>query len=387
MRKLIAFCLLIMLISCQNTKKCTTETSNLITVDLEQVKEYELNQIFKNIEVAALETNDSSLLGHINKILVSANKVFISDKLQKTIIWFDFNGSYLGRLKKIGRGPDEFLDISDFEYNNYNNTLELTDARVLREYNLKGEMISRHNIYAQTKLFAHSIARIDPDRIAFLSEFDKAGAVVYSTKKKKVLFREQLFPEWQSDAPFFKGQGSLFSSETNAILTSGYTSKTFSGDKNGYHTLHNFDFGEYNFNPGEIGNKELILNTKSKKAIKQLHCFFKEKYIAHFYKYLENEKYIIRSFYFRNEWVVLIYDKQKKAQVLLSGFVGDLLNFSTIEFYQKDKIIVIPTEYYLTRMPENCFSILKNRSIADNPVMLKLTLNDDLFNTTKNEDY
>jgi hypothetical protein len=60
-----------------------------------------------------LETNDSCLIGRVNKIVKSnGNYYILSD--DRNIDMFDDDGSFISRLNKLGGGPGEYADIGDF---------------------------------------------------------------------------------------------------------------------------------------------------------------------------------------------------------------------------------------------------------------------------------
>ncbi|WP_321481228.1 6-bladed beta-propeller [uncultured Bacteroides sp.] len=62
----------------------------------------------------ALETTEDNLIAKIDKIEMVDNKLYILDKIKKTISLFDEKGFYLSKINKIGQGPDEYISISDF---------------------------------------------------------------------------------------------------------------------------------------------------------------------------------------------------------------------------------------------------------------------------------
>src|SRR6056300_205469 len=67
----------------------------------------------KDIDYIPLETNDASLFGNIHKLIVSDSCVYIID-YQQTILKFGTDGSFINRISKQGRGPEEYGDSFDF---------------------------------------------------------------------------------------------------------------------------------------------------------------------------------------------------------------------------------------------------------------------------------
>jgi|GEM_PF-3121057 hypothetical protein len=75
--------------------------------------------LFSNsIKYIPLETQDSILVGSIDKIVTRNNKIYILDKMTETIFCFNIeNGKFLYKLNKKGNGPNEYFSVMDFNVN------------------------------------------------------------------------------------------------------------------------------------------------------------------------------------------------------------------------------------------------------------------------------
>lgn len=60
-------------------------------------------------------TDDDALFGSIDAIKVVNNKIFIADEQLKTLVVFDMEGNAIGKVGVHGQGPNEYLNISDFD--------------------------------------------------------------------------------------------------------------------------------------------------------------------------------------------------------------------------------------------------------------------------------
>lgn len=65
-------------------------------------------------EVIPLETTDSSVMGDIMKVISAKDRIFVAPWNGKGIFVFNREGKYLNRIDREGRGPGEYLKISDF---------------------------------------------------------------------------------------------------------------------------------------------------------------------------------------------------------------------------------------------------------------------------------
>ena len=81
--------------------------------DLSQEK-VKLSSLFAEYRLIPLETNDSSLIGgRGNKVLQRDSSFYIES--ENTILSFDNDGHFISRFDKRGSGPEDYIDISDFE--------------------------------------------------------------------------------------------------------------------------------------------------------------------------------------------------------------------------------------------------------------------------------
>jgi hypothetical protein len=91
------------------------------TVDFQSFKKTEgiiPENIIKNKKYILLDSSsDNILFKGIDKIFIRNNRVYILDKRLKKLIVFDIEGRGIGRVGQIGQGPEEYLQISDFDVN------------------------------------------------------------------------------------------------------------------------------------------------------------------------------------------------------------------------------------------------------------------------------
>ena len=71
------------------------------------------SEFIKSIRYIPLETVRESMVGNIRKIIVHDNKIYISDD-KKVINIFDMDGRHMRTLNRTGRGPEEYLNLTDF---------------------------------------------------------------------------------------------------------------------------------------------------------------------------------------------------------------------------------------------------------------------------------
>lgn len=107
---LFSLSILLLLCSCKKQEYC-----NSIKIDVSTVKELNLKEIIKSINIIPLETNDSCLVGEHYKMQLRNGFVYITNE-QKEVLLFDAEGNFLrSTLAHRGQRTDEYIIV----YSNY----------------------------------------------------------------------------------------------------------------------------------------------------------------------------------------------------------------------------------------------------------------------------
>lgn len=107
---------------------CSKETSkegSVILVDESKKQETALlSDIAENIEVISLETPKNILFGEIGHIKTTDNYIGLFDEEQtKSVTLFNHKGKFINQLRKVGQGPGEYTNITDFTFNTKDNII------------------------------------------------------------------------------------------------------------------------------------------------------------------------------------------------------------------------------------------------------------------------
>ena len=94
---------------------------------------HKASDYIKQIKYIPLETTQNSMVGNISNIIVNNNKIYVRDD-KSVITIFDLNGKYLNTLNRVGRGPEEYMNIVDFEVTPSGNILVASRQEGLVEY-------------------------------------------------------------------------------------------------------------------------------------------------------------------------------------------------------------------------------------------------------------
>lgn len=139
-----------------------------IIIDVSKSKREELltsNLVDKDYQLIKLETIDESLIGKIQKVLISKEKIYVLDsKISKKLFCFDIKGKFLKVIGVKGDGPGEIDTPLDFDVTD--NFIYLIDRRYkVNKFDLEG------NFKLEIKL---------PFRSTIINVFDDKNMFFYS---------------------------------------------------------------------------------------------------------------------------------------------------------------------------------------------------------------
>lgn len=75
-----------------------------------------ISDFFEIHKIVKLESQSESVVGEIYNLLLVENKIFINNRDEKWLQVFDKNGKHIKKIFSLGRGPEEYLSIRDFDY-------------------------------------------------------------------------------------------------------------------------------------------------------------------------------------------------------------------------------------------------------------------------------
>lgn len=148
-----------------------------IIIDVSKSKREELltsNLVDKDYQLIKLETIDESLIGKIQKVLISKEKIYVLDsKISKKLFCFDIKGKFLRVIGVKGDGPGEIDTPLDFDITD--NYIYLIDRRCkVNKFDLEG------NFKSEIKLPFHStIINVFDDENMFFYSHDNQWSPYY----------------------------------------------------------------------------------------------------------------------------------------------------------------------------------------------------------------
>lgn len=121
--------LLSCLFSCQEKTSSETDQKLDIHYDLDEVSPAtKLSDVIGDYSFIKLQTKGAPLLGETWKVVTDKDKIFIQNSSTNTIEIFANQGNYVRTIGKIGEGPGEYLELTDFVLIPEKETLAILDT-------------------------------------------------------------------------------------------------------------------------------------------------------------------------------------------------------------------------------------------------------------------
>lgn len=154
------------------------------------------DSLFCGKEIISLETTAESLISGIDKLEIKDNKFFILDENQDVIFIFDRTGKYITKIADIGRGPQEYYDLSDFHIDDDLIYLVAgSSSHQIMCYNLDGK-------FQKSFKTEYPVSRVTTDSghiYVFYNYSHRQGhnVGVYDKKENKLIKRYKPYPKQQ----------------------------------------------------------------------------------------------------------------------------------------------------------------------------------------------
>ena len=297
--------------------------------------------IIEDVRFIPLETKNESLFGSINELIVTDDLFFILDKALKKVLCFDIDGKFKFLIHNLGKGPKEFIEVSDIFVDSTDKNLFLLDSdqNKILKYDFEGNFLKETIIDFVYPFRSFSVNngnylidfnnRVIPGMFPEL-EFDLITLDSLGKVKSRNLAYNKVYN------PYMYDHTTCFSNNSDGLQYISLLKKsiyTISG--NTIQKKYLLDFGKDNISEKdllEFKNIEISDPNDLKKIAKKL-----SDKISSFsngpINFLESETHIVFSYVNNRSLLRAIYDKTSKrtitdAQAVYDHKLGSILRFS-----------------------------------------------------------
>jgi hypothetical protein len=124
--------------SCKNNSQTLLREYN---ININQVSD-SLQSAIKSYTILRLDNQPEAYIQSISKFIFTDQYLLFKNESKQSIIIFDRSGKYINSISKKGRGPGEYLYISDFMFDEKTREITICDQDRLKKYSFNGDYIS-----------------------------------------------------------------------------------------------------------------------------------------------------------------------------------------------------------------------------------------------------
>jgi hypothetical protein len=164
--------LALMVASCNQNKLKNVEYLNKIDIDPKALYVGNMSDLFEIVDIVFLETSGPSVLSayDITKMRYYNGVFYLFDEWRRRGLFaFDSEGQFIRQIGKRGRGPGEYLTPRDFNINHWHDRIEIYD--VLNDkilfFSFDGEFIGEYKLVGMK---ARAYAVFDPENYVFFND-------------------------------------------------------------------------------------------------------------------------------------------------------------------------------------------------------------------------
>lgn len=140
MKRSVLLFLCFIMLSCSKTGEPVGDL-DIINVDINETSS--INEfVCGESKYICLDSSENCLIEKIDKVMISQDTLFVMDRSRRTVFVFSANdGRFINKISKTGRGPGEYIDLSDCDiWHGLIYILSYPDQK-LNVYSPKGELI------------------------------------------------------------------------------------------------------------------------------------------------------------------------------------------------------------------------------------------------------
>ena len=112
----LSFCLLLIGSVYVSADNNVNDDMSLIQIDIDKATEHTNWSAVMDttyFHPVVLETTDDCLIGEVLKIIYEDDMLIVADNMSHSVFFFNTEGKFLNSICKIGRGPDEYFELTD----------------------------------------------------------------------------------------------------------------------------------------------------------------------------------------------------------------------------------------------------------------------------------
>ncbi len=293
-----------------------------------EMERINLSSIAEDVKYVQLETIDEAFISEIGKLILTSNHLIIADRTNmatERLLVFNLNGKFITLIQKVGRGPGEYVSISDFDYDPINKCITVLDSyqKKVIQYSIDGLFIrevlldfSPYNlafIQQNNYIFSSPLQLVNPDSNGNLKNLTVCNLDFKTIKKiaspgKPSFYNPKLLRLLR-----------LYTYDNNLRFKQPFENRIYGLDKNlNLHLISEIDFGRKNI-PESLyrDNSKFQKNIENFKSLQSV--VETKKYLFIKYRY---RRITYTAFCSKEEGTISYLSSQKGSNGFINDFDG-----------------------------------------------------------------
>ncbi|MFC0878281.1 6-bladed beta-propeller [Saccharicrinis sp. FJH2] len=252
-----------------------------------------LSGFIDSIAYIPLETNENCLMGSFISFGIKGSHIIISDESTSSIYIFMQNGKFLSRIGHQGKGPGEYVSVSDF-YLSDDSIVHIYSSRnkAILRYDLTGTYLNNDIPVTQT---ANQICNLGDDKIVGIADYTgfNSNQVNYdafvSDENGKILKRFLPCPDSLNVGYLTLPLHNISSRDNLVRFILPYSNTIYEIDQNlNLRPAYSIDYGRYN-----IDEAFHTFLSQPQIEMEEFMTFFNQKKYCNLVGYVENDIYLV----------------------------------------------------------------------------------------------
>ena len=384
-----------------NIKNKTINGKKTYYVNVDNSGILTLPEISSDINYIKLQTTSKSLINYIDKFKVYKDRFFIYNAKAKSIVCFTHDGKLEFVINNHGRGPGQYLEITDYIINIYENTVEILDNGTSKifKYDFRGNFINSKKCI----FFAENFTKYDSLSYVFYAGNDSKCDYNLFFTNNNLEITKKVFPIDKELAGFsIENPTSFYLYKSDICFNYIFSNIIYVLNKQSVKPKYSIDFGKNNL-PADFF--EILGDAKKTSPYermlgqrKVMKLLSEKKYCSFPNNFSESDNYIFFQFNNGNKFSYCLISKETDTPIIGDKMLFDsdiALKVYPLAIYN-DKLFTYIQPFELNKLfdnMENTFSedqmnefIGNNKLVKslmelnfglkkfDNPILVKLTL-------------
>ena len=287
------------------------------SVDLLTVSEPSLHDFFKQVEVIQLEGRDSAYLNTscLSRYLVVEDRIFVMDRANQAVVIFDASGKWKETFRRYGRGPQEYVMMTDIAYNAGLQSIDVLEATgSILSYSLDPPhpMIRKIKIPDGVRAVDHFLPIPSGTGYYLFSGYEES-VLNYLDAENGTLTEVHGVPEVERNirAGYETSGSPLYTFAGQVHYVDGASGRIFqlNGDQAVLHL--GWDYGKYAFRP-EVVDAERTAGPESYQTMLSASSSMAGPVSLT----QETERFVFTNVLFMKRWLNVVYDKETGAKTV-----------------------------------------------------------------------